>query len=344
MNRGSVQVVRWSSGLVLLVVACGVAPGLSASWRWRGYLTYDDNPFRYSRSDLALFRQREEPARFPFRTTDDLDAELGSELSWRYDVLGRAGVTEAELRVHTFFSNWEKSYGSARVESGLCPWKGGKVAASYLVMPDYLLRYFRNPESSDTGDYAACRFTEHLGSVRLAQQLNPLTISPEYAFEYDDYLLWFDHFDTRIHRLGGEADLEVARNFTVRGEYEYRLAQATGPVPDASYIQHRVGGVVLTRPRHLARLSFDAGYSFARRTYTTQQPGTIDPSHAGRVDNVESVDLTLGYRLVDVVLKGDFEMEWRTVVSAYSAEISDVKDYRRTRFGLGVEYRPSKKR
>jgi hypothetical protein len=152
----------------------------------------------------------------------------------------------------------------------------------------------------------------------------------------------FDHYDTKIHRLGGEVRFQPVTNFEVRGKYEYRSASARGPVPDASYAQHEAGFSVMTRPRRLSRFSLDAGYTFARRSYTTGNSGEIDPSHAGRTDNIESATVTVKYRLADVTLTADYGLEWRTVVAAYSAAIDDIKDYRQGRLGLGVVYNPGR--
>jgi hypothetical protein len=328
--------------VVLLIVAAGAAFGLTPTWQWEGFLTYDDNPFRYSRTDLDAFRHREEPARFPIRTSDDLDANVAVGLSCGTRLFRLPGAIETGLRLHGCFSNWEKSYGVADVGLNQGTWAGGRLELGYTYMPNYLIRYYRNPETGDTGDYTGCRFAEHLATVQFRQQFDPLTIRPEYGYEYDDYQSVFDHYDTKIHRLGGEVRFKPVTNLEVRGEYEYRRASARGPV--ASYAQHEAGLSVMTRPRRLSRFSFEGGYTFARRDYTTGNSSEIDPSHAGRVDNIEAATVTVKYRLADVTLTADYDLEWREVVSAYSAEIDDVKDYRQSRFGLGVAFSSRKTR
>jgi hypothetical protein len=327
-----------------LLLAAGMALGLNPTWQWEGFLTYDDNPFRYSRTDLDVYRHREQPARFPIRTSDDLDANVAARLSCGTRLFGLPGAVETGLRLHDYFSNWEKSYGVADLGLNQGTWSGGRLELSYTYMPNYLLRYYRNSQTSDTGDYAACRFAEHLATVRVRQQFGPLTVRPEYGYEYDDYLPVFEHYDTKIHRLGGEVGFQPVTNFEVRGEYEYRWASARGPVPDASYSQHEAGVSVMTRPRRLSRFSLDAGYTFARRSYTTSNSVEIDPSHAGRTDNIEAVTVTVRYRLADVTLTADYDLEWRTVVAAYSTQIDDIKDYRQSRFGLGVVFNSRKGR
>lgn len=337
-GRSTLPLSPFYFAVVLLVVAAGAALGLNATWRWEGLLTYDDNPFRYSRTDLDAFRYRTKPARFPIRTSDDLDANVAARLSCGTRLFQMPGSIETGLRLHGYFSNWDKSYGLADVGINQGTWVGGRLELGYTYMPNYLLRYYRNPATSDTGDYTACRFAEHLATVRFRQQFHQVTILPEYGYEYDDYQPVFDHYDTKIHRLGGEVRFQPVTNFEVRGQYEYRSAGARGPVPDASYAQHEAGLSVMTRPRRLSRFSFEGGYTFARRDYTTSNSREIDPSHAGRTDNIESATVTVKYRLAAVTLTADYDLEWRTVVAAYSAEIDDVKDYRRSRLGLGVVF------
>jgi hypothetical protein len=335
-------VLKCSSALVLLAIAAGAAFGLTPTWQWEGFLTYDDNPFRYSLTDLDAFRYREQPARFPIRTSDDLDANVAARLSCGTRLFQLPGSIETGMKLHGYFSNWDKSYGIADVGLNQGTWVGGRLELGYTYMPNYLLRYYRNPETSDTGDFTACRFAEHLATVRFRQQLNPVTILPEYGYEYDDYQPVFDHYDTKIHRLGGEVRFQPVTNFEVRGKYEFRLASAKGPVPDASYSQHEAGLSVTTSPRRLSRFSVEGGYTFALRNYTTSNDSAIDPSHAGRTDNIEAATVTVKYRLADVTLTADYDLQWRTVVAAYSAAIDDIKDYRQSRFGLGVVFNSRK--
>lgn len=336
---------RWLAlTLALVLGTVTAARALTPTWQWDGFLTYDDNPFHYSRSDLDTFHMNLVPARFPIRTSDDLEASIGTALTCRYLLFGLPATAEADVKLHTYFSNWEKSYGVATVGASQELWRGARGRLTYTAMPDYLLRYFLDPSTPEVGDYTACRFTEHLGMVELRQQFGAVTVQPEYGFEYDDYQPVFNHYDTKLHRLGGQASVQLAPNFTIRGEYEYRLASARGPVPDASYEQHRVGLSVMTRPRRLSRFGLDAGYWFAQRRYTTSNPGTIDPGHAGRVDYIEDARVTFRYRLTDMTLVVDYEMEWRSVESAFSTDIVDIKDYQESRLGLGLSYSPAKTR
>jgi hypothetical protein len=325
-----------------LVGAAGSAPNIE--WQGQFRITYDDNPFEYSSTDLERFRLRASPNRFPLRTSDDLDADIGLGLTCRYRLADRGGTFGLRTRLHQYVSNPEKSYDLATLEVGQGLWRSGRMNASYLYLPSYLIRYFRNPATSDTGDYIGCTFSEHLASVSLRYRLGSAALQPGYRYEYDDYLPAFDYYDTRAHRMGAAADWEPLRTLSLTAGYEYKLAAARGPVPDISYDQHEGRVSVLTRPRKLSRFSIEAGYSFARRRFTTKNPGEVDPGHAGRVDQIESVSVEGRYQLPGAALVAGYEFEWRGVSSPYRASIEDIKNYRAGRLSLGVEVKSGKAR
>jgi hypothetical protein len=326
-----------SSRLLLFLVGCAACAAAAPTLRFDGLLTYCDNPFDYSRSDIDAFRYRTEPARFPIRTSDDVDLNIGAELSALWQLSGRAGAFRARVRAHGYLSNWEKSYGvtAVAVEQGL--WHGGRLGFTYTLMPNYIIRYYKNPQTSDTGDYTGCRFAEHLVEARFRQRVGDFALQPQYGYEVDDYNAVFDYYDTKMHRLGGELRWTPAPNLDVRGEYEFRLASAAGPLPDASYNQNEGGVFIRTGPRELTQFRVEAGYSLARRTYTTANSGEEDPAHAGRVDEIANVTAAVRYDLGNVTFVADYDLEWRELLSVYSTEIQEVKDYRSSRLGLGVE-------
>jgi len=321
-------------GVVLLSVVSVRASGRT-EWQMQGALVYADNLFQYSTSDLEAFRHRSEPARFPIRTTDDLAAALEFSLGRRFRVLGRGTLVSLRTRLHGYFSNPAKSYGALTVyaSQGLTP--TSRTSLSYLYMPNYLIRSF--PDPTRAGEYTACTFSEHLVTVRLRQRLGTITLEPRYRFEVDVYARPFQHYDTRAHRPGAELGWELLRGLNVTVDYEYKLASAKGPVPDISYRQHCGELRVLTRPRRLSRVSFEAGLSLAQRTFTTANSGAVDPGHAGRVDWLEGISTELRYQLAGAAVVVGYELEWRDVTSPWSERIEDIKEYRAGRLSIGVD-------
>ena len=323
-----------SSLLLALVVAAYGGPNLA--WQAQFRFVYDDNPFQYSPADIDNFMMHVVPARFPIRTIDDLDANAMLGLVWRYRLLDRGGSLGVRTRLHEYVSNWQKSYALAEIDAGQQLWQTGRLTLGYLYMPNYLLRYFPRPGSPDSVDFVDCRFSEHKVDIGLRQRVGPVVLVPGYAYEIEAYQAMFSYYDTRAHRPGLTLDWEIARNLTLSLDYELKLAHAQGPVPDVSYLQHEGGISVATRPLRLDRFGLSAGYSFARREFTTANAGSIDPAHAGRVDQIESARIEAQYRLDAVTVVAGYEFEWRQASSAFSPQIDDVKDYRSNRVSVGV--------
>ncbi len=320
---------------VWLFLALGLGfAGARTEWQMQGALVYSDNLFEYSPADLEAFRNRTDPVRFQIRTADDLGATLEFSLGQRIRTVGRGTLLNLRTRLHGYVSNPTKSYGmlTILVSQGLTA--ASRASLSYLYIPSYLIRHFRDP--TKVGEYAACAFTEHLLTARVRQRVGAVTLEPRYRFEIDSYVRPFGFYDTRAHRPGAELNWEVLRGLGLALDYEYKLASAKGPVPDISYSQHRGEIKILTRPRRLVRFSLETGFSLARRQFTTANTEAVDPGHAGRVDLLEGISVEARYRISQTTLTAGYESEWREVSSPCSEKIEDIKNYRTGRFSVGV--------
>jgi hypothetical protein len=317
---------------LLALVICA-----SIGWQAKLDLAYDDNIFEYSPSDIDGFRLRTAPNRYPFRSVDDLGATAGFNLTWRFRSLRRPAVLELRARLRQQFSNWERSWGTLALDATQGLWPDARLTAGYLYLPEYLIRYYRDPALGASADYVACSFAEHLAGIRLRQRFGNFALTPGFRYEIDDYRPTFGYYDTRAIRPGIGLDWQVGRGSTVGLDYELKLASARGPVPDISYRQHAAGIRLRTSPTRHDRLRFDAAYRFAHRRFTTTNSPGLDPAHAGRTDITESVDLELRYRLGSPVLVCGYGFEWRETDAPASDRIDDVKDYRANRVRLGIE-------
>jgi len=329
-----------SSCRLLTLLFFGLAaagPVVGPPGRMTGYVRlgfgYDSNVFRYSAEDLRAFRLGEDPARFPIRTADDLAVTLSTGLDYRCGGLGRDGSIGLRARLSQYASNWDRSHGLVAVSTTQPLWPGGHTLVGMTWMPDYLIRYYPDPEREG---YTACRFAEYLPAVTIEQRLGSFTFGATYRWEVDDYLPPFDYYDTRAHRLGAAAAWRRARAFEVAVDYQYKLARAEGPVPDISYDEHGVEVRVASRPRSHDRLAVEVGYGLGLRRFTTGNSGELDPSHAGRRDRIEHADLEGSYRFGAARLVAAYRFEWREVSSPYSGHIVDIKEYRRSCLDLGV--------
>ena len=325
---------------LLLAQAPVVRPLPRFDGYFRAELDYDDNVFRYSTEDLDAFRMSEEPERFPIRSADDLDVAVSGGLKFRYHRGRRWGNLRLRVKLHGFASNWQKSYGWTRLEVYQSVWRGGRVSAGLLWMPSYLIRHYRSHTLPEQG-FQGCRFSEYLATVSFRQRLGRAFVEPRYRYEVDDYLVAFDYYDTRAHRVGAEAGLEVVRGLDAKLDYEYKVATAAGPVPDISYGQHEGRVEVTTRPRPFPSLQVTAGFGVEFRDYTTENSADLDPAHAEREDIIENFSLELSYRVGTARLLARYEREWRETESPYSERIEDIKQYTSNRFRLGAVVSPA---
>ncbi len=303
------------------------------SWRAEFQPTYVDNLFEYSPADLDSFVRGVNPARYPVRSADDIDLNIGMACLLRYTLGVRPGSVGIRTRLHGFLSNPEKSYGLATLEIEQMAWTGGGVSLSYLFLPDYLVRNYR---PAGISRYEPCRFTEHLFSARVSQQFGRLDAFMRVRRQFDDYAGSFDYYDTRAWRLGSGIDWRVLDNIRVQAQYEYKTADAAGPVPDISYRQNGVDISIETRPMRFDRFGAVLSYGFARRRFTTRNPASVDPAHAGRVDDISRAGVELRYRHAGVTFSLGYEAEWRQLLSASSYQIDEVKEYRKNSFSLGI--------
>lgn len=296
---------------------------------WETDVKYNNNIFLFSPSDIDAFRQRQNPARFPYSSLDDVDVGLSGVLRWA----GAGNFTpQLGLKLHQFLMNPEKSYGlvTCRIKQDLG--RVGVAKLSLVWVPNYLIRYYRDRTVKTAERYAACRFSEYLFGFGFERQFGPFNLQPEYSFEIDDYIVPFEYYDTRAHRTGISIDWRPWSNFTLSGEYKFKWARAKGPAPDISYDEQRLGFQVITKPRRFNRFGINAGYNWAYRRYTA----TEDEMHAGRVDETQEITVGAEYRLKPVTLSFTYQLEWREVSSPYQNEIDEIKNYRVSTFSLGM--------
>ncbi len=320
------------ASLAVILLSGMVRAQGGGDWRYsfNADVTYDNNIFCLSPLDIDSYRHGENPARFPYHSLDDIDVTVVGALRWR---AGKVGVFRGSMKVHQLVVNQEKSYGliNCQFDPAIL---SGVVSLSYTWMPNYLIRYYRDPGS--TGErYSACRFGEHLFGVRWTRSFGRISIAPVYRFEIDDYIPPFDYYDTRAHRVGGRLKLDLERNFIIGGDYEFKRAEAKGPLPDISYQQHTGQLNLATRPRIFNRFGVSARYSWIYRKYTVDDP-LRDPAHTGRVDQTNTIGLECNYRVQRLTLVFEYQLEWREVSSPYKEKIEDIKNYRANRFSLGL--------
>ncbi|MEO0184382.1 MAG: hypothetical protein ABIL20_01085, partial [candidate division WOR-3 bacterium] len=242
---------------------------------------YDDNIFEYSKKYLEEFTKAVNPERFPFETYDDLYANFGLDLLIRNKFIGQHTTTFSfSFTGYNYFVNRQKNY--SIISTGMRQ-SFGKVAVrfGYLIMPGYLIRYYRDPLGTD---YIGCEFTENLFTLKTNLKLNPIDFGAVIGYEFDDYIENFDIYDSKAIRLGPSFDFSLSRSFNFKINYEFKSSHAKGPVPDISYVQHRFGAQPTFRMNFPKFSEIVLEYQLKYRIFTTEVSPILDSPHSGRLD------------------------------------------------------------
>jgi hypothetical protein len=341
MNRSLFTKVL-SVGSVLSVLTVLSLPGSATA---RPVLTfsaglnanYDNNVFEYSPQDestfIYRFNQGINPKRFAaVHSLDDLVADITLRGDWSPRVI-HAHTTTLGLSFtgHQYVANPTKSYLSAAAHARQYWARGAYAEASYVLIPHYLIRYYRALDGSAI--YWPCAFAEYLVTLKANVPLGRVAeLAPFGRYEIDSYVSPYQVYDTRAWRMGVDAGVAPVRFLNAGATYEYKSAQATGPAPDISYYQHDVAGSL---EPHWGPFGLVIGYGQSWRYYTTTT--AQDSTHAGRVDVVIAPSAKATVRLGSrVALVGSFGRESRSSTAPYRSDIDEVKNYTEWRAGLGI--------
>ncbi|MGB9720978.1 MAG: hypothetical protein ACPL28_05810 [bacterium] len=299
------------------------------------HFVYDDNIFEYSKKYLEEFINRINPERFPFETYDDLYTNYRFVMLIRNKFIGQHTTTfNLNFTGYNYFTNQQKDYFiiSTGIRQSL-----GKLSTKfeYLIMPDYLIRYYRDPLGTK---YIGCEFTEHLFTLKTNLQLNQLDFGAVFGFEIDDYIENFDIYDSKAIRLGPFFDLS-SRLIDFRFNYEFKSSDAKGPIPDISYAQHRFGlspTLKMALPK-FSKLKFE--YQLKYRTFTTEVSPILDTPHSGRVDIAHEFRGDYEFPVfTNLYISFDYAYEFRKSYSDVYTDIGEYKNYNKWMAGFGLEF------
>ncbi|MCK4453036.1 hypothetical protein KAU59_01650, partial [candidate division WOR-3 bacterium] len=240
--------------------------------------TYDNNIFSYSSEYIDDFMNQVGPYRFPFETYDDLLTSGKLNLFLRNRFFGKRTTTfNIGIKINHYLINNQKDY--QRINIGLRQ-SFGKIAAkvSYQIIPNYLIRYYRNPQGSST-DYIGCEAKYQTVSGKLSFNPKPTVLFYlQYKRRREDYIPEFDIYDANGHILSIDSEIKLNKRIVLLFGYVYRSFQTdssailTTPdesVPDGSYYQHSVKGNLTFQFKFLLPTRLNLHYNYNFRNYTT---------------------------------------------------------------------------
>ena len=116
---------------------------------------YDNNIFTYSPERIQEFMDNTVSYKYPFETYDDLRTSAAVSLKLRNKFIeNRTTTFNIGLNLHHYLINQEKDFQS--ITAGVRQsFKTFAVKIEYTHIPEYLIRFYRNPAGSST-DYIGC--------------------------------------------------------------------------------------------------------------------------------------------------------------------------------------------
>jgi hypothetical protein len=216
--------------------------------------------------------------------------------------------------------------------------KKTSIDIEYLFLPHYLIRYYRDPLGGIT-DYIGCNFSENLITAKIIYKWRTIQINPFVRYEIDNYKKNFDFYDGKALRFGFDGMWQLYRLVGVDLGFERKQYDASGPVPDISYIDDDASIEVSAKIPSFENISCKLGAGYGKRNFTTDNSSLIDPYHRDRQDARYSLDFGLSYKLTNgIQLEGIYQREIRTVSSPYLVTIDDVKNYTDNIFSFGIKF------
>jgi len=298
---------------------------------------YDDNIFNYSQKYLDEFLKQIRPYRFPFDTYDDFVTNVGFNLLLRNRFIKNLTTTfNLKVSLYSYLINCEKDYQSflTGLRQSL-----GKFALrfEYLLMPRYLIRYYKAPEGED---YIGCKFSENLLSLKFSYLPNDrMNFSMAFKKEKDNYIESFDCYDSKASRVELIGELVLTKFYESSVEYEFKDSRANGPVPDISYQQHlfRLNNLFRTKFPKFSKIEWE--YELKYRIYTTEVPPELDSPHSGRLDTTNLIKLGLEAPLFTaLIVTFSYSYEFRNSFSDVYKDIAEYKNYRKVVGSAGFKF------
>ncbi len=308
--------------------------------------SYDNNIFSYSEEYIDDFMNHVAPHRFPFETYDDLISTAQLSFFLRNKFFNKKTTTlNLDIRINSYLVNQQKDFQNIGVgiRQSL-----GKYAlkVSYHIIPQYLIRYYRNPQGVST-DYIGCdvRYQTFSGKVSIMPKPS-LALNILYKQGWDNYVSDFDLYDAHYHLLDVNSVLELNKRIVCFLGYIYKTLENDSisiptsgfeSTPDGSYSQQSLGSHIIFKSKFLLPIQVKIGYDFNFRNYSTTFHA--DSMHFGRQDYVNRIHTEAEFRVFTGMLIGvSYMMQWRDATSNIVLDIDRIKDYNKYRFGVSIGF------
>lgn len=274
---------------------------------------YDSNPFLLSDSQINEFLLGKDMG---FKTYDDLIFKINLRV---FSHKIKENLIRVSLLSNLYYQSPIKSYGVGNLQVKRFFGKIDRyVEMNYKFIPYYLIRPIKKEGRFIPLSYLAHSFTSGFNFCRTCLSL---------GFSYEDYQSDFDFYDSQIYSFALQTETPFPKGKVFFG-LNANLLNAKGEVPDISYY-----GIGLELGLELP-IGFRVSLPGEKRNFTTK----IDPKNRNRTDLIYEINLSFERKIGKKTSLFGTLRHQRRETTAEITEISEVKDYKRYLWTIGVKY------
>ncbi len=323
---------------------------------------YDDNILKYSQKYLDRFMNNEDPGRFHIETYDDVILNPSLQIVSSYRLVGKLkSELSAEFNPKFYMVNDIKNWSSFTLGYRQFFTKRASFKLSYNYVPDFYIRHFRDDDWVEVYGYTPVTFqpmgfSKNMYSFYVANTFFKNTgVRITFGLANYYYNKHFTEYDSRdlsfafrlIQPLHKNLKMELGYVFTKSDAQGYDQPGETSENSDDSNADFDEDGFVLVLGWQMPEVlkhkqSLDATLGFEKRYFTTDNYIELDPEHAGRVDQIVSLNFVYNLKLSKSFNFSAF-YRWigrdsNTASDINSEYVSIEKDYRQGQVGIEIDY------
>ncbi len=316
------------------------------SYQFTTDFIYDNNIFSYSDEYIDDFINSVDSYRFPIETYDDLIVSTNLQYYLRNKFFANRTTTfDLNIKPSHYMLNNEKDY--LRIAFGVRQ-SFGKYALKLSVqtIPNYLIRYYRNPQGKST-DYIGCEVSYPSLAAKLSVDVQPsVRLELRYKRTWDDYVREFDLYDASSHDMSLGSNIGINERISVWLGYAYKslsndssnITTGLDSGPDGSYQQHVLDSELNIEFKTIMPTRLKIGYTYAFKRFTSEF--SADSLHFGRQDHTHNISSRVDLKVfTGFYLRIYLSRQWRNATSEVSPlDIDRIKDYDKYRIGAGLSF------
>lgn len=324
--------------------------------------TYDDNILKNSQKYLDRFMNREDEGRFHIDTYDDVIMQPGLSLTASHRIFkNKRSDFNVDYTKRIYVVNDVKNWDFFALGYRQSFAKKASFKFTYSYIPDFYIRHFRDDDWVAVYGYTPETFTSMGFSkdfygfwvqntfFKNTQARLSMSMSEYYYNES------YTEYDSKDYAIGIKIGQPLVKNIRLELGYELTTSDAKGydqpgetkqnsNNSDASFIDDSYTGRITIKLPQLRKLtnSLDLEAEYAQRFFTSEHYLEIDPTHAGRWDNVlnlsASYDLTISKSLSFSAFYNYYYRDSKTSAIPNQEYISEEKDYEQNQYGISLKY------